>query len=185
MLITVLSIASLLSCATNISVRKFRTNQMGQKPKKKKFEIWPQKSKTLVNCAFSRSKTQILRNLWNFLRDCTVTHLHLLDTPPPLFDTFTWGGGGEFCWCFSHPLANALQLRAYCTTLWNTQCTVLNWRTVLYCTLLSYWTVEDCTVLHTALLSSLWQPRHCRGDGMQIYNVQLTVNCTQTLYTVQ
>ena len=66
-------------CATNISVQKFCSNQMGQKPTKK-FEIWPQKGKTVVNCAFLLSKNQILRNLWKILRDRTVARSHLLET---------------------------------------------------------------------------------------------------------
>ena len=66
-------------CATNISVQKFCANQMGQKPTKK-FEIWPQKGKTVVNCAFLRSKTQILRNIWKILRDRTVARSHLSET---------------------------------------------------------------------------------------------------------
>ena len=43
---------------------------MGQKPKKN--EKLPKKGIPVVNCAFLRSKTQILRDLWNFLRDSTV-----------------------------------------------------------------------------------------------------------------
>ena len=58
-------------CATNISVWKFCANKMGQK-KNKFVAKWPKKGKTVVNCAFLRSKTQILRNIWTILRDRTV-----------------------------------------------------------------------------------------------------------------
>ena len=49
----------------------FESKQNGPKTNKKKARM-TQKSKTGVNCAFLRSKLQILRNLWNFLHNNTV-----------------------------------------------------------------------------------------------------------------
>ena len=66
-------------CASNISVQMFCANKMGQKPTKN-LKKWPKKGKTVVNCAFLRSKAQILRNVWKFLRDRTVARSHLLET---------------------------------------------------------------------------------------------------------
>ena len=48
--------------------------------KPKKLRKWPQKCENVVNYAIFGSKTQILRNTWNILCDCTVARSQLLET---------------------------------------------------------------------------------------------------------
>ena len=50
------------------------------KNQQKKVKNYPKEVKTVVYFAFLRSKTQILSNLWNFLRDRTVAQSNFLDT---------------------------------------------------------------------------------------------------------
>ena len=68
-----------LFCATNISVQKFCANKKSQKATNF-FQKVTLKGKTVVNCAFFRSKTQILRSLWKILRNRTVAWSQLLET---------------------------------------------------------------------------------------------------------
>ena len=73
-----------------------------------KIENWPKKGETVVNCAFLRSKTQILRNLWKLLRDRAVAWSQLLEALINQCSSFCCPVISEFCPPFTQACAQPL-----------------------------------------------------------------------------